>query len=259
MENGENINEYHKNALKLMKDLENGDYEEKYKIIDEISTSFVKAISFNPSNYKIYLDEANYYFMIREYKMSLMACNKAISLNENALDAWKIKGLILQKLGRTREALDCYSDAIVIFPKESSLWLEKSLIHFNKGNYEKALNNCNKALKLEPKNYFYYYHKGMIFGCMEKYSQASQSLKRSLELSQDIENPEVFRENCSRWIEEFDEMDKKHIAKTSPRITYNNGVRKIEGMRLDGKKRVRGSFPPIIFPSQKDFYMDPEE
>lgn len=243
----------------MINDLKNDNLDEESQLIKEIIINFDKAISLNPDNYKIYLDKSRFLFNIKLYKPSLNACNKAIDLNPNNLMAWKIKGLILQKFGRIRDALDCYSDAMIIFPNESSLWFEKSLIHFNKGNYEKALNNCNKALKLDSKNYFYYYHKGMIFGCMEKYSQALQNLQRSLDLSQDIENPEVFRENCFRWIEEFKERDKKHIAKTSPRITYNNGVRKIEGMRLDGKKRVRGSFPPIIFPSQKDFYMDPEE
>lgn len=258
MENGEK-SDYHKKALDLINDLKGKNYDDESQLIKDIIICFDKAIALDSGNYKIYLDKSSFLFNLKMYKPSLIACNKSLDLNPNSLKAWKIKGLLLQKFGRIRDALDCYSDAMIIFPDESSLWFEKSLIHFNKGNYEKALNNCNKALKLEPKNYFYYYHKGMIFGCMEKYSQASQSLKRSLELSQDIENPDVFRENCSRWIEEFDEIDKKHIGKTSPRITYNNGVRKIEGMRADGSKRVRGSFPPIIFPSQKDNYIDPEE
>lgn len=248
----DNAEKFHKKAVDLTKDLKDGNYEDKSELIDEIIVNFEMSLDLDSRNYKTWMDRGDFYFYLRYFDKSLMCCEKVIELNPKSLSGWKNKVLNLKLLNRTSEALGCCSDAIAIFPNEPSFYFEKSMIQRSRGNYEKALRQCNNALKLDPKNPLYNFQKGLIFGDLEEYRMGAESFRTALKYVPEGEEYNKFRDGCVEYIEIFENKSKSHIKKTKTQVLYDNGQMRKEGMTLNGTKMVRGSFPPIYFPSQKD-------
>ena len=67
-----------------------------------------------------------------------------------AANEWKEKGNALVKEQKYKEALDCYTKAIICNPKEPILYSNRSAMYCNLEEYELSLKDAEKAMKLNP-------------------------------------------------------------------------------------------------------------
>ena len=95
-----------------------------------------------------------------------MAYDQTIAINNNSYEAWRRKGIVLEKIKCYKEALVCYDRALAIQPDDSESQLkrltllsklqsERVLTEKNKYNLQVNLdvsNNQDKKLKKIQKN-----------------------------------------------------------------------------------------------------------
>ncbi len=68
--------------------------------------------------------------------------------------SWNNKGVILTKLGKYNEALDCFDSALKLNPGVSDTWLNRGIALVKLNEYEEAMDCFDRALQLDPNNEF---------------------------------------------------------------------------------------------------------
>ena len=66
------------------------------------------------------------------------------------------------------EAIQDYSNAIELDPKNSSYLNNRGDVLYNLKRYEEAIQDYSKAIELDPKNGLYYYNRGMAVNNLGK-------------------------------------------------------------------------------------------
>ena len=110
---------------------------------------------------------------------------------------WKEKGNALVKQKKYKEALDCYSKAIEIDPKDPIFYSNRSLMHINLEEYDQAILDAEKAILLKPNYGKAYLRKGKALEGKQKMKEALDTYKLGLE--KDKNNSELL--NASSQVE----------------------------------------------------------
>jgi hypothetical protein len=82
----------------------------------------------------------------------LGADDKANGMDLDSDSAWNNKGVILTKLGKYNEALDCFDKALGINPGVSNIWLNRGIALVKLNEFEEALDCFDRAIQLDPGN-----------------------------------------------------------------------------------------------------------
>ena len=96
--------------------------------------------------------------------------------------AWEKLALAYLNLDRIDDAVRCYDEILVRYPKDSLAFYQKSVLEEKEGRYDSALESVNKALKAEPENAEYLYFKGFLLFRKKKLNDAIHWFDRSLEI-----------------------------------------------------------------------------
>ena len=91
-----------------------------------------------------------------------------------AANEWKEKGNAFVKEQKYKEALDCYTKAIICNPKEPILYSNRSAMYCNLEEYELSLKDAEKAMKLNPDYKKPYLRKGKA---LEKLNRKKEALE----------------------------------------------------------------------------------
>ncbi|HWP84074.1 MAG TPA: serine/threonine-protein kinase, partial [Terriglobia bacterium] len=95
-------------------------------------------------------------------KEALRYFDEALQILPTFDAAWLNKGVVLAKMGREEEALACYAKALEINPKSADAWYNRALAYQNQGNLEEALKCYDKALELNQLFEAAWLNKGVI-------------------------------------------------------------------------------------------------
>ena len=102
---------------------------------------------------------------------------------ETAKD-WKDKGNALVKEKKYKEALDCYTKAIEIDPKDPILYSNRSAMHLNLSEFDQALADAEKAISIKSDYAKAYLRKGKALEGLNKVEEALNAYKLGLEKDQ---------------------------------------------------------------------------
>jgi tetratricopeptide (TPR) repeat protein len=58
--------------------------------------------------------------------------------------------MILGKLGKHEEAIECYDKVIELDPENEAAWINKGNALCNLNKYEEGIKCCDKAIKMDP-------------------------------------------------------------------------------------------------------------
>jgi len=94
--------------------------------------------------------------------------------------AWLNKGVALANLGREAEALICYNKAIMINPNSPDAWYNCGLAYQNNGSIENALNSYERATALNPMFESAWLNKGVILRRLRRPEEAIECYERVL-------------------------------------------------------------------------------
>ena len=98
---------------------------------------------------------------------------------------YKDQGNVHFKAGRFTEALECYTFATEIDPKNPIFFQNRAMAYFKLGKYEKALRDSNKALKLNPKSFKAYFRKAESLFNLKSYDECLKVYEEAANLFPD--------------------------------------------------------------------------
>jgi len=95
---------------------------------------------------------------------------------------WLEKGKSLAFSRNFRGAVDSYSRAIELSPKEAAFFLNRGAIYEKLGDYQQAIRDFDTGVDLNPKDSLAYFGRGMAFWEMGEQRQAIDDLKNAARL-----------------------------------------------------------------------------
>lgn len=116
-------------------------------------------------------------------KEALAACEAAIRILPNFVDAWIQKGIVYQRLGMPDEALAAYAHAIGIDPSNASAYINRGgLLAGVRGDLDDALADLNKACSLAPDEVTARINRALVLQRMDRPEEAEAAFARACEL-----------------------------------------------------------------------------
>ena len=110
--------------------------------------------------------------------------DQALALDERFVDAWSVKGDLLQLAAEYDKAIEAYSKAIAnskgAAPNE---YLKRATLYIRLKQYDKAQDDIAYLKKRYPKNSQVLYTEGMLYFYSEKFPQAETALEEALRLN----------------------------------------------------------------------------
>ena len=105
------------------------------------------------------------------------------SASKNA-DGWCKEGKSAFQLGKTKEAINAFENAIIVDPNCAKAWYYKgSAIHHSGGNLDDAIKAYDNAVKIDPNCAQAWHDKGCALDSLSKYEEAITSIKHALTIN----------------------------------------------------------------------------
>ncbi|MDJ0746695.1 MAG: tetratricopeptide repeat protein [Xenococcaceae cyanobacterium MO_167.B27] len=102
-----------------------------------------------PNAAQIYLEQGLAYWAEQKWQETIQACQKAIDLNPDLVEAHKTLGNALQKLDRLPEAIGHYARAIELKPDFAEAYANLGTLYATQKKWEQALSYYEKAVELK--------------------------------------------------------------------------------------------------------------
>lgn len=139
-------------------------------------------IRLNPANASGYLKRGKAYYENGNYDQAIADYTKAIEINPNDADYYKIRGDAYggkkEDLGR---ALSDYTKAIELAPQRSGLFVRRGVVYAAKKDYGRAIADFTKGIELEPRDDEAYLRRALVYGENEDYDRAIFDCGRALQ------------------------------------------------------------------------------
>ncbi|MCK4266630.1 MAG: tetratricopeptide repeat protein [Thermoplasmata archaeon] len=110
--------------------------------------------------------------------------DKALEGNPNDSWAWFNKGVSLHRLGSLAEALDCYSHALELSPNDPDLLSNRGIALRTLGRADEALECYKKALKIDPMDSGIWSNMGVTYRALGDIEEALKSYDKALEIDE---------------------------------------------------------------------------
>ncbi len=95
---------------------------------------------------------------------------------------WFEKGFALEKAGRNQEAIEAYSMAIELDPKDAVAYSSRADAYRALKNYQRAISDYTLAIGFDPKFALYYSSRADVYEAVGNYQQAKNDLTKAIQL-----------------------------------------------------------------------------
>lgn len=130
-----------------------------------------------------------------KYKEAVARYQEALDIQPNSDKILYNYGLSLFYLSRYNEAVSCYDKAIKLNPDYSEAWSDRAhaLMMLDRG--KEALASCEQALKIQPESYQVWYKRGWVLSRLNRRQEAIASCDKALEIQ-----PDSYEAWCTRGV-----------------------------------------------------------
>ena len=104
---------------------------------------------------QVYLQKALEHLEKQEWQESALACKQATTILPSMAEAYKVWGNALQRMGKTGEAMTCYTKAIEIKPNLAEVYAGIAEIYGQQGKWQQAIEYYQKATVIRPSGSIY--------------------------------------------------------------------------------------------------------
>jgi len=127
-----------------------------------------------------------------QYEEKLKEYNEAISRLSTIGSA---KGFSLEASDQKLEAIEAFTKAVELNPKDAAAYYNQGLAFDELGKYEEALDEYHASIKLDPKLAISYVGRGNAYYKLKKYEKALKDYDKAIELKPEMPEPYVGRGN----------------------------------------------------------------
>jgi tetratricopeptide (TPR) repeat protein/glycosyltransferase involved in cell wall biosynthesis len=131
---------------------------------------------------RIYLQQSLAYCQEKHWEKAIAACQESLKVCPDLAEAYKVWGNILQKMGKTAEALGYYAKAISLQPDMAEIYANLGSLYAKQHNWQQALDYYQKALNFDPNCAGVYRSLAKVWEELGKEEQALECLLHALEL-----------------------------------------------------------------------------
>jgi tetratricopeptide (TPR) repeat protein len=166
----------------------------KTLLSDEPESAFnylQKAISLQPNNANAWKIRGDALFNLERLQAALASYDKACEIQPDYLDAWKGRGEVLYHLERFEAAIIANDKALQIEPKDAETLNRKGRALYKLERYQQALINQEAALKIQPNNVRALGDRGLALIGLGQYQQALMAFNRAQAI--DPLNPQLWQ------------------------------------------------------------------
>ena len=129
------------------------------------------------------------------YNDAIDAYSEVVVLSPKSVPAYYNRGLAYADLGKYKESIKDFSTAIELNPKLAEAYCARGLAYYRLGNNKQAIQDYNKAIELNQKYIPAYYNRGLVYSKLGNDKQAIQDYNRAIEL-----NPKLAEAYCDRGV-----------------------------------------------------------
>lgn len=104
---------------------------------------------------QVYIQQALDCYKQQQWKQAATACQQAIEILPNMAEAYKIWGNALQRMGKTAEAMKCYSKAVEIQPNLAEVYSGIGDLYTKQQQWQEAIEYYQKAIIIKPNPQIY--------------------------------------------------------------------------------------------------------
>ncbi len=128
----------------------------------------------------------------KQYDQAIDAFTQAILLKPDYPDAYNERGMAYDEKGEYDLAIQDYTQSVKLNPKYAAAYYNRGISYANKGDYDQAVLDYTRALKLKPDDADVYSNRGSAYQNNKQYEQALQDYDHALQLDP---NAEIARKN----------------------------------------------------------------
>ncbi len=150
------------------------------KAIERLNQSLEK----NPKDVGSWVGKGILFMEQRYYDKAISALDNATKIDPEYVLAWKIKGsVLLDDLGRSKDALEAFDRALELDPEDAQTWRGKGDTLYMMGRYEEAIKAYDTAIQIDPESGRAYLGKGNALKVLLRNDEAMKAIDRALEIN----------------------------------------------------------------------------
>ena len=138
---------------------------------------------------QVYFQKALEHLDRQEWEQTALACKQATLIMPEMAEAYKIWGNALQRMGKTGEAMSCYSKAVEVKPNLAEVYAGIADIYSQQEKWEAAIKHYQKAIIIKPSAQIYR-KLAAIWDRLREPDKVHLNIERARELEQSQSPPE---------------------------------------------------------------------
>jgi tetratricopeptide (TPR) repeat protein/S1-C subfamily serine protease len=129
-----------------------------------------------------YSERGNAYMQLKDYKQAINDYTQAIQLNPKNADYYAIRGGIYFLLEEYKQGIDDLTQAIQLDHKKATYYSMRGNTYVLLKDYKQAINDYSQAIQLDTKNASYYANRGNTYVLLKEYKQAINDYSQAIQL-----------------------------------------------------------------------------
>ena len=166
----------------IRRDPKNAPYTVEGLRYSEFKDNEIFISSYNTRISVVYAARGDYHRNLKNYTQAIDDYTQAIKIDPKNPTYYRDRGVAYGKLKNYKQAIDDYTQAIKIDDKNAIYYVGRGLAYFQLKDYKQAINDYSQAIKIDDKNAIYYNARGLTYLELKDYKQAIDDLTQAIKL-----------------------------------------------------------------------------
>jgi Tfp pilus assembly protein PilF len=138
-----------------------------------------------PGNYLAWFNLGFAYEKMGRHREAIEAWREAVRLKPDNAIAWFNLGVVYGNLGRHREAIDARREALRLKPDNAIAWNNLGFSYGEMGRYREAIEACREAVRLKPYYADAWFNLGVVYGKLGRNREAIDAYREAVRIKPD--------------------------------------------------------------------------
>ena len=157
---------------------------------------------------------------LKRYEETLLACERALKIDQNIAEAWNNMGAALRNLKRHGDAIDAYDRALTIDATYFAAWYNKGNALRDLRRYEEAIQSYDRSLTIDPNYVAAWFNKGNALRDLKCHEEAIQAYDRALAIDATYFAARYNKGNALRELKRYEEAIQAYDLALAIDTTY---------------------------------------